>query len=467
MEESNVHQMLSSLSLGDNEEALISKLQHVTGALKTESIRRSLDGSDWTKLEQIITSSDAAKSSMVKEEIYRTLRNATAACQANKQFLLSSQSMLLALGSFAKSSLVNLSNEKNLALCLQFLVNFVSGEDEVSVRAKNLLIAADEWDFMFSLTNVLELSSKRSIFVLTSMLIYNCIKSPQVRSVFTSSEHCSHITECFLQDIVKDEPSEFSLWSTQLLLETSNFLPNSYSALTAISKLVLLEVVYETRSSAEHPIHETNWSFVQNSLRTDLLNIVRIGQPDAAMFLSPLEIKIFLELVCEMSTSTSQQAESLRGDRVLLETVLETLKTLHLLGKSESSELSSNFKPVSQLKKLNQMDENELVSSPVYCFKKHLIRLIGNMCYECPPNQELVGQLDGIPLLLDCCHIDARNPFIMQWAIFAVRNALQKNSNNQQILAGLSKHGIIENSQLLSELGLEIDDGQLKTKLPS
>lgn len=42
----------------------------------------------------------------------------------------------------------------------------------------------------------------------------------------------------------------------------------------------------------------------------------------------------------------------------------------------------------------------------------------------------------------------------MQWAIFAVRNATEGHQVNQDVLAGLAKHGQLEDSQLLQELGL-------------
>ena len=36
-------------------------------------------------------------------------------------------------------------------------------------------------------------------------------------------------------------------------------------------------------------------------------------------------------------------------------------------------------------------------------------------------NISQVREIDGIPLLLDCSPIDANNPIITQWVIFAIR----------------------------------------------
>ncbi len=32
-----------------------------------------------------------------------------------------------------------------------------------------------------------------------------------------------------------------------------------------------------------------------------------------------------------------------------------------------------------------------------------------------------VGQLEGVQLVLDCSQMDAKNPFITQWAVLAIR----------------------------------------------
>ena len=57
---------------------------------------------------------------------------------------------------------------------------------------------------------------------------------------------------------------------------------------------------------------------------------------------------------------------------------------------------------------------NKIVDSPTFGFKWKLIELLTNLVWEHHDNQTLVGELDGVALLLDCSQIDARNPLITQ-----------------------------------------------------
>uniref|UniRef100_H3BVQ0 Ataxin-10 n=1 Tax=Tetraodon nigroviridis TaxID=99883 RepID=H3BVQ0_TETNG len=100
--------------------------------------------------------------------------------------------------------------------------------------------------------------------------------------------------------------------------------------------------------------------------------------------------------------------------------------------------------------------------SPAVGFKAQLIRLIGNLCHKHPNNQKKVGELEGIPLILDNCRIDSNNPFICQWAIFAIRNLLENNEQNQEVVASLERQGRADCSSL-RELGFQVEerDGSL------
>lgn len=92
------------------------------------------------------------------------------------------------------------------------------------------------------------------------------------------------------------------------------------------------------------------------------------------------------------------------------------------------------------------------------------MRVIGNMCYKHAANQNKVRDLGGIPLLLDHCNVDDHNPFICQWAIFAIRNLLENNKENQRIVSVMDCQGLADTSRL-RELGfktVELDNGRIK-----
>lgn len=166
-----------------------------------------------------------------------------------------------------------------------------------------------------------------------------------------------------------------------------------------------------------------------------------------------------LDVLCEM-TSDLRQFMFLQDHTDLLVTTVELLEQVHAIGKASKNIFSSaqNFTSFGD-------DEDSSSNSPVISFKAHLIRLIGNLCHNNTNNQDKVRELQGIHLILDNCSIDSNNPFISQWAIFAIRNLLEHNSQNQELVATLERVGITDYSAL-RELGFLVEerDGGLLLK---
>lgn len=166
-----------------------------------------------------------------------------------------------------------------------------------------------------------------------------------------------------------------------------------------------------------------------------------------------------LDVLCEM-TSDHSQFMFLQDHPDLLTTTVELLEQVHALGKASKNVFSAaqNFSSFSP-------GEDSSSSSPSISFKAHLIRLIGNLCHGNANNQNKVRELEGIPLILDNCSIDSNNPFISQWAIFAIRNLLEHNKENQELVAALERRGTADYSAL-RELGFQVEerDGSLLLK---
>ncbi|XP_077034360.1 ataxin-10 isoform X2 [Agelaius phoeniceus] len=76
--------------------------------------------------------------------------------------------------------------------------------------------------------------------------------------------------------------------------------------------------------------------------------------------------------------------------------------------------------------------------------------------------EDEVYDLDGISLILDNCSIDDNNPFVSQWAVYAIRNLTEQNEQNQALIAQMERKGLADSSALQS-MGLEIQqrDGKL------
>ncbi|KAF9422089.1 hypothetical protein HW555_002110 [Spodoptera exigua] len=85
-------------------------------------------------------------------------------------------------------------------------------------------------------------------------------------------------------------------------------------------------------------------------------------------------------------------------------------------------------------------------------FKAALVRTLANLCWKNQENKKLIRELEVIPVLLDCCNIDA---LIMQWVIFAVRNLCENCPENQEVISKVTLQAPVDN-EVLQEMGLTL-----------
>uniref|UniRef100_A0A670Y189 Ataxin-10 n=1 Tax=Pseudonaja textilis TaxID=8673 RepID=A0A670Y189_PSETE len=161
-----------------------------------------------------------------------------------------------------------------------------------------------------------------------------------------------------------------------------------------------------------------------------------------------------LDVLCEV-TSNPEELQHLQACPGLLEVAISLLKLVHLAGKQTTNIFTTTYST-----------EQEEISHPAMGFKSHLIRLIGNLCYRNKGNQDKVYELNGIPLILDNCSIDDNNPFINQWAVYAIRNLTEENKKNQEFIARMEQQGPADNP-VLESLGLKIESRDQKLILKS
>ncbi|KAH9493186.1 Ataxin-10 [Bulinus truncatus] len=148
----------------------------------------------------------------------------------------------------------------------------------------------------------------------------------------------------------------------------------------------------------------------------------------------------------------------IQQDSELLICAVNLLRSIHDIGKSGDNVFSREEKASS----LDSIDPHH----PVFGLKKDLIRLIANMAYRHKSNQDLVRSLDGIPLLLDLTMVDCHNPFITQWVVLAIRNLVENNRENRDVLSGMSLHGMAGHIAALREAGIhtELKGGKIVVK---
>lgn len=152
-----------------------------------------------------------------------------------------------------------------------------------------------------------------------------------------------------------------------------------------------------------------------------------------------------LDVLCEM-TANSDLLGYLQVYPALLERGVDLLRLVHVSGLDSTSVFSA----------CGYIKAEGNVSNVAEGFKSHLIRLIGNMCYKNKENQDKVNELDGIPLILDSCRPDDRNPFLTQWVVYAIRNLTEDNSQNQDLIAKMEEQGLADTS-LLKKVGFEVE----------
>uniref|UniRef100_A0A0K2SWF9 Ataxin-10 n=1 Tax=Lepeophtheirus salmonis TaxID=72036 RepID=A0A0K2SWF9_LEPSM len=307
-----------------------------------------------------------------------------------------------------------------LRITLQFLFNAFQGSNEIHRLMR----------FETILSNLLSRCSDAKIQDYTSSLIYIGNKSS---SLFLQNELISShlITACI------EYESNFALLAIKSFVE-DNLLCMYNLVKKSEDRRTLIEIIASDEELSCTSAPTISLLFKERSKR--IMSANGAWSSDEAV-----EVTKLLDYLCDVSSNK----KNLQDDKDLLIDVVHLLKMVHLLGKEDEGNKKNPFVPI---RKLN--DVSEAVKKEVsFGFKRDIIRLLGNLAFENEANQDLVGSLDGVQLLLDCSSIDGKNPFITQWVVFAIRNVTQGNSKNQAIIAEMERSGKLD-KKLLVESGI-------------
>lgn len=96
--------------------------------------------------------------------------------------------------------------------------------------------------------------------------------------------------------------------------------------------------------------------------------------------------------------------------------------------------------------------------------KAEVVRTLGNLAFLHPSFQTEVGSLGGVELVMNQCRLDDKNPFLREWAVFALRNLLQGHAANQKIVEDL-KVQAVANPDELSAAGIDANVDPLTGKV--
>ncbi|KAI3936839.1 hypothetical protein MKW92_007930 [Papaver armeniacum] len=122
--------------------------------------------------------------------------------------------------------------------------------------------------------------------------------------------------------------------------------------------------------------------------------------------------------------------------------------------------------PLTTKKSIRQESTSQLKVCPYKGFRRDIVAVTANCLYGMKHVQDEIRQKDAILLLLQQCVTDDYNEFLREYGIWAVRNLLEGNEENQKVVAELEIQGSAD-VPALAELGfrMELDPDTRRAKL--
>ncbi|KAM4569195.1 ataxin-10 [Odontesthes bonariensis] len=437
-------------------------LKTFTSALRDEKCRDAVEEEAFSTLLKVLTrlygelqTGDLQSSALqlqLTAECFRAQRNSCVQNARNQKLLrqlgfidvsLKFLSVLQAMNSGSRAAVF-----EPLRCGIQFLGNLAVG---------NQLCKDDIWRLSFpDLLMELLSAEDEKVVTYTSMVLHTCIDGAKVEDL---SKPQNIKLALKVMELCRTQPDlDWTvLIATQHFLKSLALVENMYSGMSHHERVTLLELLFaqlREEDAEECGIPPSVARFLATSFQKGCGAVLTLATGSASsdeVLQEALTVISLLDVLCEM-TSDHKQFMFLQDHPDLLVTTVELLGQVHAIGKASKNIFSAaqNFSSFSG-------DGDPSSHSPVISFKGHLIRLIGNLCHCNTDNQNKVRELEGIPLILDNCNIDSNNPFMSQWAIFAIRNLLEKNAQNQELVAALERRGPADYSAL-RELGFLVEE---------
>lgn len=376
-------------------------------------------------------------------ECLRSLRNVVAGVEHNQNLVASILFKQVDYWAFCDEMIASVKTNQtlmsNLRCSVQLLGNLMVGRTDFQI------------EIFSSLTKMLEkifLVEDPKCHNFACMLLFTLLKNE--KDLENSVEDFHKILSASLPEVLRilesedsTNKSDFAHLCFEEFLDSSKYL----TFLTSKDRVSLLPDLPQPIPICIMSLLSTDFTYL-----TDIILTTSLGS------VTQLVPKHILSLTSIISESASQDRYRalLQGHKSLLINTLYLLKMIHEAGKAGMGDLSVLSK-LSDVEKREGGDVDKITDSPTFGFKENLIQLLTNLVWDHNDNKTSVGELDGVALILDCSQMDARNPFITQRVVFAVRGLTNDHPANQKILAGLKKVGAAD-GDLLKELGMERDE---------
>ncbi|ODM95266.1 Ataxin-10 [Orchesella cincta] len=426
---------------------VLETLERLTSQCQDEGSRSKINTENFRNLGQFLPQITKEENSRydVLVMAFRFLRNSVAACERNQDAIRQDSTVFEVTANFLQlegqpettSNFVGDSSDRVVAIrcALQFLANFIVENETNAVLMSSV----------FS-THIVPLHKNfhqdEKVVQYIAMILHLLLK--QCPANITVDQE-------LLSSLLQNLHLEFVIYAMESLVAQVGVLGSLYEDAEPKLRIQLLTFLNE-RADVLNNLNEKVVTMLRDNFveRSDFILKSKVGDSDDVF---SWEIAILLETLCGISATGN---ELLKSDSVLMTTVLFLLRQIQEVGKSTDGMNENAFAPVEDLQKLTsksttQSSVDDIRAHPTFQFKAHLIRLIANISHRSKSNQDLVRELECLPIILDNCKIDARNPFIGQWSVLAIRNLCEGNDTNQLYIREVQR---IDTEKLLPKLEL-------------
>lgn len=384
-----------------------------------------------------------ASSLQLITECFRCLRNACIECYVNQNSIRNLDTIGVAVDLILLFRELRVEQESLLTAfrCgLQFLGNIASrNEDSQSV----VWLHAFPELFLSCLNH-----PDKKIIAYSSMILFTCLNSSRIKELEENLNIAINVIEAHQKHPGSEWPF---LIITDHFLKSPELVHAMYAKMSNQERITLLDIMLakvmaeEPLARDEVPVFLNHAQLFASTFMDQCQIVLKLNAEHHGDDEEALVIIRLLDVLCEM-TANSDLLGYLQVYPALLERGVDLLRLVHVSGLNSTSIFSA----------YGYIKAEGDVSNMAEGFKSHLIRLIGNMCYKNKDNQDKVNELDGIPLILDSCRPDDRNPFLTQWVVYAIRNLTEDNSQNQDLIAKMEEQGLADTS-LLKKVGFEVE----------
>ncbi|XP_075066445.1 ataxin-10 [Mixophyes fleayi] len=391
----------------------------------------------------------------VSAECFRCLRNTCVQCPRNQNTIrnmgLIEESVSL-IKVFSTSDTLQESCLMAFRCGLQFLGNVAGGNQD---SQNSIWKHAFPHLFLNCLTH-----EDDKVSAYSSMVLFSCMREDRMGE-FMEPANLRVALSAVTAYGKRPDAEWLHLIVTDRFLRCPELVKQMYGMECHADRVTLLELII-AKLSEKSPLSEGEVRSLQSiaeflceCFQNQCRAVLKLAAPGDGEEQEAVVVVRLLDLLCEM-TSNNEHFTCLQSCPGLLDTAVDTLRLIHLAGKQSKNVFTS----------VHTMSLGENLTHAAVGFKAHLIRLIANLCYKNKDNQDKIYQLEGIPLILDNCSIDDNNPFVNQWAVYAIRNLTDRNEKNQELIAGMERQGLADTS-VLESMGLHVEERDSKLLLKS